>query len=46
MRWLAVELDRRAFLPTAASAARILGAKDRIRLAGIGVRVETRHSYP
>jgi predicted dehydrogenase len=30
-------MNRRAFLLTAASAARILGANDRIRLAGIGV---------
>jgi predicted dehydrogenase len=32
-----MKLDRRAFLLTAASASRILGANDRIRLAGIGV---------
>jgi predicted dehydrogenase len=32
-----VILNRRAFLLTAASAARVLGANDRIRLAGIGV---------
>ncbi|HEV1284379.1 MAG TPA: Gfo/Idh/MocA family oxidoreductase [Bryobacteraceae bacterium] len=32
-----MKLNRRAFLLTAASAARVLGANDRIRLAGIGV---------
>jgi predicted dehydrogenase len=32
-----MKLDRRAFLLTAASASRILGANDNVRLAGIGV---------
>lgn len=32
-----MKLNRRTFLLTAASAARVLGANDRIRLAGIGV---------
>ena len=32
-----MKLNRRAFLLTAASAARVFGANDRIRLAGIGV---------
>jgi predicted dehydrogenase len=32
-----MKLNRRAFLLTAASATRVLGANDRIRLAGIGV---------
>jgi predicted dehydrogenase len=34
---LVMQLNRRAFLLTAASATRILGANDRIRIAGIGV---------
>jgi predicted dehydrogenase len=32
-----MKLNRRAFLLTAASAARVLGANDRVRVAGIGV---------
>src|SRR5580658_6206997 len=34
---LVMKLNRRAFLLTAASASRVLGANDSVRIAGIGV---------